>query len=135
MNQKTMSNSNLLFDTNAAIALINGDQQIIRKFPQVFGAAISVVVLAELLYGAEKSTRRAQNLAMVESFANTLRIIPCGYGTARICASVRNLLRLAGKPVPANDLWIAASAIEHRMALVTRDRHFKQIDGLQVVDW
>jgi tRNA(fMet)-specific endonuclease VapC len=62
-------------------------------------------------------------------------VIPCDATTARHYARLRNRLRGKGRPIPENDLWIAATAIEHGLVLVSRDEHFAQVEGLLVESW
>jgi tRNA(fMet)-specific endonuclease VapC len=50
-------------------------------------------------------------------------------------AALNQELRVKGQPIPENDIWVAAIALQHRLTLVTRDEHFKQVDGLAVETW
>ena len=61
---------------------------------------------------------------------NLLGYLPCDFDTARLYGRIKAELRRKGKPIPENDIWIAAAAIQYGLTLVTRDRHFDFIDGL-----
>ncbi len=62
-------------------------------------------------------------------------VLLCDVETARYYGDIKNQLRLKGRPLPENDIWIAAVALQHNLTLVTRDAHFQEIENLQVVGW
>jgi len=72
-------------------------------------------------------------LAQLTSFAATVQILPCDAETARLYGDVKHRLMAKGRPIPENDIWIAAIARQHGLAVATRDAHFQQIGGLSVV--
>ena len=125
----------LLLDTNAVIALLSGDkdvQLLLADSPEVF---LPVVALGELLFGAQKSSRPADNLRRVEEFTAAVSLLPCDRQTAHSYAILKAQLRTAGKPIPENDLWVAATAHQHRLTLLTRDAHFAAVNGLACTSW
>lgn len=93
----------------------------------------TAVMLGESLGGLAAGGRDAKNRAELARSLHTPRVelLPITAHTADGYALVYAGLRRKGQPVPANDLWIAASALEHGAALLTRDAHFAQIDGLR----
>ena len=124
-----------LLDTSAAAAFLRGDQILIDALKQLDEIFTSVVVIGELLYGARHSSNPASNLERVKRFAEAIVVLPCDDGTADVYARVKQTLRSKGRPIPDNDLWIAATSIQHRIALVNRDAHFEQIDELEREAW
>ena len=76
-----------------------------------------------------------ENISKISSFSNTVSIIKCDTSTSKHYGKIKAELKKKGKPIPENDIWIAALATQHNSTLVTRDKHFKNIDGLQVVSW
>jgi tRNA(fMet)-specific endonuclease VapC len=129
------SSGRFLLDTNIVIALLEGEDRVVSNLdvaPEVF---ISVIVVGELLFGAAKSRRPAENTAKVERFATGRSILPCDLAVARAYGRLRQSLREKGRPIPENDVWIAATAACHELVLVTRDRHFLDVDGLNVAEW
>jgi tRNA(fMet)-specific endonuclease VapC len=124
-----------LVDTVAAIALLNRDQTIKAAFGSNTQISIPIITLGELYTGAENSGRVEENLRRVDEFASDAEIIFCDHETAREYGRISRQLRKKGRPIPQNDMWIAALAIQHNFILVTRDKHFSQIDGLQVKAW
>src|SRR5438105_4696073 len=98
----------------------------------------SVVTEGELLFGVERlSGRRREALSrQVSAFLNGLTdVIAIGRGVARVYAMVRRELEVLGRPVPVNDLWIAAVAIDSSLKLVAHDKDFGHVRGLKLEDW
>jgi tRNA(fMet)-specific endonuclease VapC len=97
--------------------------------------AIPTVVLGEYLYGILRSRSRASYQAWLKANLPLFDLLPIIRETAECYSQIRHELKTAGTPIPSNDLWIAALARHHRMRLVTRDAHFRVIQGLHVVIW
>lgn len=124
-----------LLDTNIIIALFNGDPGVearLQASPEVF---LSSVVLGELYFGAAKSGRPGANRAKVEEFAASCPLLVTDDMTALEYGTVKTGLQRIGKPIPENDVWIAAAAFQHDLILVTRDGHFDSVDGLRFESW
>lgn len=124
-----------LLDTNAAIAHRKGDPALIKIIEDADAIFVSSITLGELYFGAYKSGRVEANLADTEQLALSGAVIICDVGTARIYGLTRHQLRLKGRPIPENDVWIAAVALQHNLTLLTRDVHFKEVDDLPVISW
>jgi tRNA(fMet)-specific endonuclease VapC len=92
-------------------------------------------VLGELFFGAAKSARPAENTDRVERFAANRYIVSCDLDVAREYGRLKKRLQEKGRPLPENDIWIAATAKRHEMVLVTRDSHFEEVDDLDLVNW
>ena len=123
----------LLLDTNAYAAFMLGVQEVVEVIAHADRLFLSSVVLGELLGAFAAGTREPKNRAELARFMNSPRveILPVTSNTADSYALIYVGLRRKGQPIPTNDLWIAASALEHSAALLTRDAHFAQIDGLR----
>lgn len=130
-----------MLDTNILIYLIKnrppGIAVRINALPVDDELCMSFVTYAELLKGAERSTRKPDVLRRLESLA---RQVPVSYpNDHRICqhyAEQFMRLKTAGTPIGANDLWIACHALAEAATLVTHNlREFERIDGLSVVTW
>jgi tRNA(fMet)-specific endonuclease VapC len=124
----------LLLDTNAYTALMLGEAQTLEVLAYAERLLINSIVVGELLGGFAAGTREAANRAVLAQFLASPRValLPVTAATADSYALVYRDLRRKGKPIPANDLWIAATALEHGAALLTRDAHFLHVDGLRV---
>lgn len=128
-------NGKYLLDTNVIIDLLANDEVVGKKLAEAEEAFISSIAVGELYYGAEKSSRPAENVSRIDEFAAITTVLGCDTETARHYGQIKNMLRAKGRPIPENDLWIAAVARQHSLTLVTRDKHFNEIDGLPTVFW
>lgn len=129
-----MMNGIFLLDTNAVIARLSNDQSIIRRI-QSAEVVVSAIVLGELYFGAEKSARMQSNVAEIERFAQRIRVVSCDNETAKFYGRIRNGLRQKGRPIPENDIWIAATVLQYDLTLLTRDAHFQNVDDLRIQSW
>lgn len=125
----------VLLDTSAAAALLRGDPGVGEALKASDEVYTSIVVVGELLYGARHSKNAASNLEHVAAFAAAIVVLPADEETADVYARIKQTLRTKGRPIPDNDLWIAATAIQHRLALMNRDAHFDEIDELPSETW
>ena len=125
----------VLLDTNIVIALFAKEaaaQQHLAETDEVF---VSSIVLGELYYGAQKSSRVEANITRVNTFAAANAILVCDTATAQYYGAIKNQLRAKGRPIPENDIWIAATAKQYQLTLVTRDEHFQAVEGLPIEQW
>jgi tRNA(fMet)-specific endonuclease VapC len=128
-----MTGSVVVLDTNVVVALLNGDPKItpwLASFPTL---CIPMPVVGELQFGALNSSRPAENLIRIQKFLGSSRALDTTTQTARRYADVRLGLKRKGRPIPENDIWIAASAPEHGLPLATRDAHFSHVDGITLL--
>lgn len=127
-----------LLDTNIVI-------YVLKRRPievlSVFNAnasrmAISSITLAELMHGAEKSTRVTENLAAIEDFCSRLEVLPYGSKAAQHYGAIRAALEKLGRPIGVNDLHIAAHARSEGLVLVTNNTsEFERVPALELVNW
>ncbi len=122
----------ILIDTNAYAAFKKNEAAAVSTFRTVEYIGINIVVLGELLSGFRGGNKEANNRKELEQFLDSPRVdlIQMDEETAEFYARVYWDLKRKGKPVPTNDLWVAASAMRHGLALFTYDEHFDNIDGL-----
>jgi len=124
-----------LLDTSVLIALFADETAVKDKLVQVSEVFIPSIAVGELYYGAWKSQRHRENIAQVDELVAGSVVLGCNAETARWYGEIKNTLRLKGRPIPENDLWIAAIALEHDLVVATRDAHFEEIDNLKVEMW
>jgi tRNA(fMet)-specific endonuclease VapC len=93
------------------------------------------VVLGELCFGAQRAVRPQEALARVRAFLKTVALLLPDESTAEHYGDIKADLARLGKPIPDNDLWIAALARQYDLPLATRDVHFVQVPGLQTLAW
>ncbi len=128
-----MTGDRIALDTSEAIAVLNNADDAgrwIAAFPVVH---LPVPVVGELRFGAMNSQRANENCERVEALVKRCRVLDADVTTAKVYASVRLRLKQAGKPIPENDVWIAALCVQHDLPLATSDEHFAHVDGLEVV--
>lgn len=125
----------LLLDTSVIVDALAGNANALSAISEARVAFVPVIALGELLYGAYRSGRRAAETARVEAFVARHELLPCVPETAHQYGEIRNDLRARGRPIPDNDIWIAALAQQHALTLATRDSHFDEIATLPVLSW
>jgi tRNA(fMet)-specific endonuclease VapC len=124
-----------LLDTNILVAALGGDSDVVNRIDDADQCFISTIVLGEILYGALNSSNPDSNLKNLATFTLKTGFLPCNEETARLYGDIKTALRQKGKPIPDNDIWIAASAQQHTLALATRDAHFTEVDDLEQTNW
>ena len=126
----------ILIDTNAYAAFKRNDPATIEVLRQVDYIGVNVVVLGELLCGFKGGSREHQNKKELDQFLDTPRtqLIYIDDETAEFYAAIFWDLKKKGKPIPSNDIWVAASSMRHGLALLTYDEHFTHINGLMLHD-
>ena len=122
----------ILLDSNAYSRLMRGDDQAAAVVRDATEILMSAVVVGELLYGFRSGSRLEKNMADLRSFLNNpyISFVPVGPVTADRYSRVAAALRAKGSPIPTNDVWIAAHAMETGADLVSADRHFESVDGI-----
>jgi tRNA(fMet)-specific endonuclease VapC len=125
----------LLLDTNAYAAIVDESPDALTLIFAAEKLYMSVISIGELLLGFAAGTRESQNRRLLEGFlaSSGVQVLPILNSTATLYARVGKTLRAAGRPIPTNDLWIAATAIEHSLPLFTYDRHFSGIPGIRTI--
>jgi len=124
-----------LLDTNIVIALFAADDSVQKHMAAAKEIFVPSVVIGELFFGAFNSTHTEGNISRIEKFAFFNTVLSCGAGTGKEYGRIKSLLKTKGSPIPENDIWIAAVAIEHDLTLITRDEHFTNVDGLRRKSW
>jgi len=128
-------NGRFLLDTNIIIALFRGEPVILQRLQEAAATFVPTVALGGLYYGARKSGHVELNLARLEESADGSDVLVCDPGTARHYGEIKNRLRQVGRPIPENDIWIAALASQHGLTVASRDEHFGSIEGLPIDAW
>lgn len=126
----------MLLDTSAYSRLRRGSEEVLDALGHADLVYVSVFVLGELYAGFKGGSKEAANRDLLERFLKraTVRTVAATKETAEIFAEIKNTLKRAGMPLPLNDVWIAAHAVETGSVLVTFDSHFRQIPGLRLWD-
>jgi tRNA(fMet)-specific endonuclease VapC len=125
----------VILDTNGLSALADGDTELEPLLRRAAAIAIPVIVLGEYQYGIRRSRNRKRYERWLAEIVSSCRVLVVDEGTAEHYAGVRDELKQAGRPIPGNDLWIAALARQHALPLLSRDQHFDFVPGLARVGW
>jgi len=125
----------VLLDTSVVIPHLRGDQALSARLSQLASIHIAWVVLGELRFGARRAVRPDEALAQVRAFLRTVALLLPDEGTAEHYGDLKAELARLGKPIPDNDLWIAAMARQYDLPLATRDAHFAQVPRLKTLAW
>ncbi|MGB7377384.1 MAG: type II toxin-antitoxin system VapC family toxin [Rivularia sp. (in: cyanobacteria)] len=128
-------NGNVALDTSVAVRFLNGDKTVVAHVLALPKVILPTVVIGELLFGAENSNRSLKNLPRYLEFIEICETVPLGRETAAVYARTRLSLKRKGRPIPMNDVWIAAQSLEHSWLLVTDDSDFSYVDGLMLEKW
>ncbi len=124
-----------LLDTNVIIALFADAPAIREHLAHADEVFVPSIAIGELCFGAQKSGRPKENLARIDEFAANNVVLSCDTQTARQYGRVKDALRREGRPIPENDIWIAAVALQHGLTLATNDAHFYEVKGLNAESW
>jgi len=122
----------LLLDTNIISDLNDNVPETLEVLASAEEIFTSVIAAGELFYGIENSTRRKENFSFYTDFFQTCAVLDVTLDTASIYGTIKANLGQQGKPIPENDIWMAAIAIQNELTLLTRDNHFTLVDGLRL---
>ena len=126
----------VLLDTSVVVDYLRQqDPSLIRQMEGTHDLFLPLTALGELLYSAYKSADKEQTLQDVAAFLQVCSLLIPGEATADWYGRVKAGLAKACTPIPQNDIWIAATALEHNLPLVTRDAHFSKVPDLSVFRW
>jgi tRNA(fMet)-specific endonuclease VapC len=130
-----MGMKRLLIDTNIYSHVLRGDKSIAAILQKADSIGISSISIGELISGFKGGSREAQNREELDIFLSSSRVTvyPVDEGTAVFYAEIRQNLKTIGKPIPTNDMWIAACAFQYGLRLFSLDRHLTSIPGLVIV--
>lgn len=122
----------ILLDTNAYSALARGHEALVARAKRAEEIVLSAIVAGELMFGFRNGNRHERNAADLEVFLQNphVRLVPVTLVTAERFGRIAALLRRNGRPIPTNDIWIAAHALETGAELLSFDPHFDAVDGL-----
>ena len=122
----------VLLDTDAYSALKRGHPGVADVVRQSEEVLLSTVVAGELLYGFRNGNRFERNRSELDEFAASpfVTVVPVTMATADRFGRIATALKQAGRPIPTNDIWIAAKAMETGAELISFDRHYEWVDGL-----
>lgn len=125
----------MILDTNAVSALFAGDvalEQLLAVAPR---HELPAIVVGEYRYGLARSRHRKLLSSLLDELIRESIVLVIDLDTTEAYAAVRERLRVKGRPIPENDVWISALAIQHGFDVVSRDAHFDEVAGLKRRAW
>lgn len=128
-----MNGDRVALDTNQVIQVLNNTNNIGQTILKFSVICLPIPVVGELHYGALNSQRVQQNLERMKQLIDRCEVLSIERSTAEIYATIRLQLKQDGRPIPENDLWIAAICLEHQLPLATSDEHFEWVNGLTLI--
>jgi len=125
----------VILDTNAVSALLRGDDELASVLEAGVRHHLPVIVIGEYRYGLQRSQQQQALQPLLDTLIRESRVLAVDEQTTVHYAVVRNELRAAGRPIPENDVWIAALARQHNQPIVSRDEHFDDVAGAVRMGW
>jgi tRNA(fMet)-specific endonuclease VapC len=125
----------VILDTNAVSAVADNQAAAVPIFSRVASIELPAIVLGEYRFGIAQSRRRKEYEKWLEELIAATRVLSVDEETSKHYAQIRSELKKAGRPIPSNDLWIAALARQHRLPLMSQDAHFDSVASLKRVGW
>jgi predicted nucleic acid-binding protein len=125
----------MILDTNAFSALAGKDRHLQEKLASSTRIAVTLIGLGEYQFGILGSSYRNELEAWLDALLTKVDLLEPGIRTLPHYAAILQELKTASTPIPANDVWIAALVRQHNMPLVSRDRHFDLVDGIDRIEW
>jgi tRNA(fMet)-specific endonuclease VapC len=125
----------LILDTNALSSIADDEPAAVRVFRRAASIELPAIAIGEYRFGLRESRFRSEYEAWLGGLIAAARFLPVDDETTLHYAAIRSELKAEGRPIPTNDLWMAALTRQHRVPLMTRDRHFDAIRGLERIGW
>ena len=130
-----MTGNSFLLDTSIVIEVFEGNKAIADKINKLPVFYISSVVLGELYIGINRVSNKAKHLKKLNDLLKLCVVLDADSITAMHYGAIIAGLYKKGKPIPTNDAWIAAVTIQHQLTLITKDKHFNEIENLSLKHW
>jgi len=123
----------ILLDTNIIINILKNNNLTIQKVATYHKIYFPVIAIAELIYGAYNAQNTEKKLAEVEKIKTKGITLYLDDATTYEYGKIKSKLKQNGTPIPENDIWIAAIAQQHQLPIFTNDKHFKQVENLELI--
>ena len=125
----------MILDTSALSAWAEEDASFLRFLPPAASVDLPVIVVGEYRFGIRRSRARSRLDPWLDGLVREHRVLDVNLESAEIYATLRERLRELGRPIPDNDLWIAALAVQHEAPILSRDSHFDAVAGVTRIEW
>jgi predicted nucleic acid-binding protein len=125
----------MILDTNALSAAADDDPAIVPLLARADQIAIPVIALGEYRYGIAQSRHRASYAEWLMGLLHDCLVLDANEPTTHHYAEITLELKQQARPIPTNDIWIAALCRQHSLPLLSRDRHFDLVPGVKRIGW
>jgi tRNA(fMet)-specific endonuclease VapC len=125
----------LILDTNALSAAADNGPSALEIVGRAARLWVPVIVVGEYRLGIAQSRHRASYEAWLREWLSSVGVLDIDEDTTHSYARIGLELKKKGKPIPTNDLWIAALCLQHSLPVLSRDRHFDLVPGIRRIDW
>ena len=125
----------MILDTNALSAAADQEPAALRIVADAESLALPVIVLGEYRLGIAQSRHRKDYENWLREWIAAVTVLEVDEETTRSYAAIGLELKKIGRPIPVNDLWIAALCRQHSLPLLSRDRHFDLVAGIERMEW
>jgi len=125
----------LILDTNALSAVADGEASVLELVGGADRVAVPVIVLGEYRFGIAQSRHRVSYEGWLRQWTAVVETLDIDDRSTHSYSTISLELKRKGTPIPTNDLWIAALCRQHSLPLLSRDKHFDSVPGLQRLDW
>jgi tRNA(fMet)-specific endonuclease VapC len=125
----------MILDTNALSAAADDDPGVVAALSRAEQMVLPVIVLGEYRHGIAQSRNRASYENWLAGLLHDCMVLDIQEPTTHHYAEITLELKRKGKPIPTNDIWIAALCRQHALPLLSRDRHFDLVAGTKRIDW
>lgn len=125
----------MILDTNALSDAAEEHPGIVAVLSSAPELALPVIVIGEYRFGIAHSRKRTEYERWFDELVSRCKVLEVDEQTANYYAAIGAELKGVGRPIPANDLWIAALCRQHALPILSRDKHFDAVSGIQRLDW
>ena len=127
-----MDGNSFFIDTNIVVEFFRGNKKVINYLNENKNLIISAIVLGELEFGVQNAKEHQKHSNQLRDFMIGVNVINIDKETAVWYGKIKTELRKSGKPIPENDIWIAALSMQHNLILITNDAHFDNVNSLKM---
>jgi tRNA(fMet)-specific endonuclease VapC len=128
-----MIGNKCVLDTSIVIEAFKRNNAVADLLDAMEEVYVPVTVIGELTYGAYKAADTPKHLNQVNAFLDNCSILPIDATTAEVYAKTKTAFSKKGNPIPENDIWIAAVAVQYDLPLFAKDHHFEAVDNLEMI--
>lgn len=127
--------NSFVLDTSVVVSHLRRNEKVTSKMKAADFLYLPIISLGELLFGAHILPFKEAQLEKIDTLLKAVTVLGLTHSTATEFGKISVELRVAGKNIPTNDIWIAAVAREHGLPLAAADEHFDRVTGLTVLQW